>query len=524
MVAGPQTDHCSLKTEHWKKGEHLMVTDTLSKTTTANCLITRPWHTRFAKRGLDILASILGLVALAPLFLYVAILIKRDSPGPVFFRGPRMAQGGGVFQILKFRTMRECAESYAGPKITANGDGRITPIGKWLRDTKLNELPQLWNVLIGEMSLVGPRPEDPNFAARWPEDACREILSVRPGITSPASISYHDEEKLLSRDNLVGDYLEKIAPDKMRLDRLYVRHHNLMSDLDAIFWTLIVLVPRVSIQPKNEGQLFGGPFTRFVRPFMNWTVIDFVIALLGAGMVGLFWRLFQPLHIGWDRAFWVGLGIALLFSLFNSLLGLKRVEWSRAASEDALGILASAVLVVISSMLYEMYIYGFAVPTGYLITVGMVVGAGFLMARYRLRLVTGLASRWVRLRRTGFGVGERVLVVGAGVGGELVTWLLRRPDFSRLFSIHAYVDDDPSKQGMRYDGVPVLGTTADIPALVKRADIGLVVYAINKISVDDRQRILADCRRADARLVILSDVLHSLETHFTPANGNGHHD
>jgi lipopolysaccharide/colanic/teichoic acid biosynthesis glycosyltransferase len=473
---------------------------------------------------MDLFGSALGLLLLSPLFLAVALIIKRDSPGPVFFRGPRMGRSGRVFQILKFRTMNECAESYAGPKITAEGDERITSLGKWLRDTKLNELPQLWNVLVGEMSLVGPRPEDPDFAARWPADARREILSVRPGITSPASISYHDEEKQLSPDNLMGDYLEKIAPDKMRLDRLYVRHYNLMTDLDAIFWTLIVLVPRVSIQPKSEGQLFGGPFTRLVRPLMNWTVIDFFIAFLGAGAVGLFWRLFRPLHIGWDRAFWVAVGIAVLFSLFNSLIGLRRVEWSRATAEDALGIVLSVILVIFFSMVFEMYISGLGLPGGYLIAVGTVIGTGFMLARYRLRLVTGLASRWVRLRGAGFGVGERVLVVGAGAGGELVTWLLRRPDFSRLFSIHAYVDDDPSKQGMRYDGVSVLGTTADIPALVEREDIGLVVYAINKVSKADRERILAACRQAEVRLVVLSDVLRSIETHFIPRNGNGHHD
>jgi len=501
-----------------------MITDTMSKIYAVNHPLVRPWHTRFAKRGLDILASALGLLLLWPLFILIAVRIKRDSPGPVFFRGPRVGQGGRVFQILKFRTMNECAESYAGPKITAEGDGRITPLGKWLRDTKLNELPQLWNVLVGEMSLVGPRPEDPDFAAKWPEDARREILAVRPGITSPASISYHDEEKQLSPDNLMGDYLEKIAPDKMRLDRLYVRHYNLMTDLDAIFWTLIVLVPRVSVQPKSEGQLFGGPFTRLVRPFMNWTVIDFVIALLGASAVGLAWRLFQPLHIGWDRAFFVAVGIALLFGLVNSLLGLKRVEWSRAVPEDALGIIASVILVVLFSMLFEMYIPSLDIPQGYLMAAGVVIGGGFMLARYRLRLVTGLASRWVRLRGTGFGVGERVLVVGAGAGGELVTWLLRRPDFSRLFSIHAYVDDDPSKQGMRYDGVPVLGTAADIPTLVEREDIGLVVYAINKVSKADRERILSVCRQANTRLVILSDVLHSIETHFIPRNGNGSHD
>lgn len=249
-----------------QKGEKTMISDTMSKPTPIDHALTRAWHTRLAKRAMDILGAALGLLLLWPLFLAVALIIKRDSPGPVFFRGPRMGRDGRVFQILKFRTMRECAESYAGPKITAEGDGRITPLGKWLRNSKLNELPQLWSVLVGEMSLVGPRPEDPEFAGQWPEDARREILSVRPGITSPASISYHDEEKQLSTDNLIGDYLEKIAPDKIRLNRLYVRHHNLMTDLDAIFWTLIVLVPRVSIQPKSEGQLFGGPFTRLARP------------------------------------------------------------------------------------------------------------------------------------------------------------------------------------------------------------------------------------------------------------------
>jgi hypothetical protein len=420
--------------------------------------------------------------------------------------------------------MSECAASYAGPKITADGDGRITPLGKWLRNTKLNELPQLWNVLIGEMSLVGPRPEDPDFAAKWPADARREILSVRPGITSPASISYHDEEKLLSRDNLMGDYLEKIAPDKMRLDRLYVRHYNLMTDLDAIFWTLIVLVPRASIQPKSEGQLVGGPFTRMVRPFMNWTVIDFVIAFLGAGAVGLGWRLFQPctsagtMPFGLRSALPCCLACSTLCSVSNGSSGrgpCRKMRWESSLL---------SILVVFFSMLFEMYIPGLDIPQGYLIAAGVVIGGGFMLARYRLRLVTGLASRWVRLRGTGFGVSERVLVVGAGAGGELVTWLLRRPDFSRLFSIHAYVDDDPSKQGMRYDGVPVLGTTADIPALVAREDIGLVVYAINKVLKADRERILAVCREADTRLVILSDVLHSIETHFIPKNGNGPHD
>jgi FlaA1/EpsC-like NDP-sugar epimerase len=143
---------------------------------------------------------------------------------------------------------------------------------------------------------------------------------------------------------------------------------------------------------------------------------------------------------------------------------------------------------------------------------------GFISVRYRLRLITGFASRWVRTR--GYGVGERVLVVGAGAGGEFATWLLRHPDFQRLFSIVGYVDDAPLRQGMRYDGVSVIGTTADIPTLVKKEDIGLIFYAIGNIAETDRQRILEKCRQTSARLVILADILQSLEVHFFEAQSD----
>jgi lipopolysaccharide/colanic/teichoic acid biosynthesis glycosyltransferase len=198
------------------------------------------------KRTFDFAASLVGLILLSPVFVYIVILIKRDSPGPVFFWGNRMGRNGKPFRILKFRTMYESPESYQGPKVTGAKDSRITSLGHWLRDTKINELPQLWNVLIGEMSLVGPRPEDVDIAKTWDADAFEEILSVRPGITSPASILYHDEEKMLSKDNLMGDYLKKILPDKLRLDRLYVRHHSFFSDLDAIFWTIAIILPQLA--------------------------------------------------------------------------------------------------------------------------------------------------------------------------------------------------------------------------------------------------------------------------------------
>src|SRR5258706_16430552 len=136
----------------------------------------------FFKRAFDVFTSLLGIVLLSPFLTAIAILIKRESPGPVIYGGTRAGKGNRPFRIWKFRTMYEVPDSYYGPAVTATGDKRITPLGHWLRDTKINELPQLWNVLIGEMSFVGPRPEDWKIAQDWPEEAQGEILSVRPAI------------------------------------------------------------------------------------------------------------------------------------------------------------------------------------------------------------------------------------------------------------------------------------------------------------------------------------------------------
>ena len=207
---------------------------------------------------MDIFISALGLLMLSPVFAVTAVLIRRDSPGPVFYNGQRMGRGGKEFTIHKFRTMYENGDSSDGPKVTATGDKRITPLGRWLRHTKINELPQLWNVLKGEMSMVGPRPEDPEYAMQWPEDVRQEVLSVRPGLTSPASIIYRDEEEILNTDSLMDDYLKRILPEKLRLDQLYVRNRTLLGDLDVLFMTLVMLLPRIrKSQMQESNPLFG---------------------------------------------------------------------------------------------------------------------------------------------------------------------------------------------------------------------------------------------------------------------------
>ena len=134
--------------------------------------------TRLIKRLFDIVFSFLGLVILSPFFIYVARLVRRDSNGPAFYWGLRAGLGGKPFRMLKFRTMYECEESYDGPRVTCKHDNRITPIGHWLRDSKINELPQLWNVLIGDMSFVGPRPEDPEIVKTWPDEVRKALQAM----------------------------------------------------------------------------------------------------------------------------------------------------------------------------------------------------------------------------------------------------------------------------------------------------------------------------------------------------------
>ena len=305
------------------------------------------WMDRFLRRTIDILVSFFGMLLLSPILAFVAILIRMDSPGPTFYRGPRLGRGGKPFGILKFRTMYADPASFAGARVTAAGDSRITPFGKWLRDTKVNELPQLWNVFIGEMSLVGPRPEDPELAAEWPEDIKKELLAVRPGITSPASVFYRDEEKMLVGDNVMQDYLYTILPSKLRLDLMYVRGRSTLSDMDVILWTALVLLPQLRKHSVPQHLLLWGPLSRFVTHHFNWFLVDFVVVMVCYGGSALMWRASRPLDIGFWTAILTVFMIALLFSTINGMLGVNRIGWSKAPANSAMDLLASAALATV---------------------------------------------------------------------------------------------------------------------------------------------------------------------------------
>jgi lipopolysaccharide/colanic/teichoic acid biosynthesis glycosyltransferase len=194
------------------------------------------------KRAFDLLLAGLGLVVLAPLLLVIALAIKLDTPGPVFYRQQRVGRHGVPFRIHKFRTMRHEPDG-RGAQITVAGDARITRVGAFLRRTKLDELAQLIDVLEGSMSLVGPRPEVPGYVALYPPALRDAVLSVRPGITDLASIEYRDEAAVLARAaEPEREYVQVVMPRKLELAARYAREASLGLDVTILWRTLQLLL------------------------------------------------------------------------------------------------------------------------------------------------------------------------------------------------------------------------------------------------------------------------------------------
>lgn len=197
-----------------------------------------------AKRLFDWMASSVGLMLLAPLLLVLALWIKVDSSGPVFFRQERVGQFGRHFKIHKFRTMFVDTEA-CGMQITVGEDPRITAVGAFLRRYKLDELPQLIDVLRGDMSLVGPRPEVPQYVAYYPDELKELVLSVRPGITDMASIEFKNENEILGRAiDPHKAYVSEVLPIKLNYYADYVNNHSLLVDIKIIFLTLQAILHR----------------------------------------------------------------------------------------------------------------------------------------------------------------------------------------------------------------------------------------------------------------------------------------
>jgi lipopolysaccharide/colanic/teichoic acid biosynthesis glycosyltransferase len=472
--------------------------------------IKRNWYNQGLKRIFDIIVSTIVLVLISPILGFIALAVQRESPGPAFFRGNRLGRGGKTFKILKFRTMYETPESYAGPRVTAQDDPRVTPFGHWLRDTKINELPQFWNVLKGEMSLVGPRPEDPSIAKTWPRKVWDEVLSVRPGITSPASVQYHNEEALLSYGGVLSKYIHELGPDKMRLDQLYVRYRSFWLDLDTLLWTVLIFVPRIGTKTLPEDLLFVGPFTRLIRRYLNWFTIDLLITFAAISLTGLIWRAFEPLNVGWFRAAVIAFGFAFLFSLTKAFMGVNHIAWSKATFADAYELLPPWLIAFTIAFLFN---WQMALFPGALVVVASVIAlGGFVLVRYRSRLITALLVSILRHRSGAHGGRERVLIVGSGRTAEHIAWLFDHPTYTRKFQVVGFVDDDLMNKGMRIYGAKVVGDCHDLPELVIKHEVGLILLADHRLTNRRCRSIIEACDNLPAKIMSVPDLFGSLNS------------
>jgi lipopolysaccharide/colanic/teichoic acid biosynthesis glycosyltransferase len=228
-----------------------------------------------AKRAFDVAAAAALLLLFTPLFLCIAIAIKLDSSGPILYRCRRVGWRGGEFTMLKFRKMRT---GVGGASLTVAGDERLTRLGRLLVSTKLDELPQLWNVVRGEMSLVGPRPEDAAVVSLH-EQEYGAILAVRPGITGLTQLAFAREGAILDRNDLLHDYLGRLLPQKMLIDTIYAERRSFSMDLRIIGWTVVAVglrrdiavdraTARLSVRrPRTPFDTAGKPDTPTTRTF-----------------------------------------------------------------------------------------------------------------------------------------------------------------------------------------------------------------------------------------------------------------
>lgn len=483
-------------------------------------------------RWVDASAAVVLLVVLSPLLLLSWLLVKATSPGPAVFRQERIGRDGVVFTMMKFRTMRVAPP---GVLVSAEDDDRITGAGRWLRKTKLDELPQLWNILRGEMALVGPRPEVPSYVdltnPNWVT-----TLKAKPGLSDPITLRLRNEERLLSGlgDRRERFYLERLQPFKLSGYLRYLQTRSWLRDLEVIAGTLLAVVLPHLISPLTADEIATGsadylsPISHLARSLLSnrlprptlsmlWVkkyqiAVDlgllsgaFVLSYLlrfdfeipESEKVKLVYQLPLVVAIQWSTICWIGT-YAFLWRYF----GMRELRpFVDAAVISIVPILAGRLWLPPRFTLVQ-------VPLS-IIVLSAVLGFGCVITVRVLRRAiyehfeNGSAA-------VGSATPKQTLLVGAGRAGQQAASELQRQPTSQL-AIAGFVDDDPVKQGAVIQGIRVLGRTEDLPALVRELNIEQVVITIAQGTRKQFRRILDICERLPVKIRIIPSVFEILQ-------------
>jgi lipopolysaccharide/colanic/teichoic acid biosynthesis glycosyltransferase len=451
-----------------------------------------------AKRALDVFVATVALAVFWPLFLVISALIKLDSKGPVFFRQERAGNGGGSFRIFKFRTMIVGAYR-SGARLTVKRDPRITQVGQVLRWTKLDELPQILNVLSGDMALVGPRPEDPYFVHFYGDDFI-DVLSVKPGLIGPSQMQGRDEVEMYPEgvEDTEKYYIEHILPNKLECDLNYVRNATVLGDIKFLVggaFGVLASQIKTSFFTRSKGRL----------ALLSMDMGLIVIAYIVANFIHFEWQLPPDAWVYISQTAFLSVilkpPVFIYFGLYQ-----RSARWvgrrDLAAIVKAVGF--SSAFVVAVTFLSGLQAHSRAV---FVVDATMLI---FLMAAFRFTLRHVLSGASRNIDRGPF---TRVLVAGSGHGGETILRSLLEDPKSRFLPV-GIIDHEPNRWGALIHGIRVMGGATDIAMAASTHGVEMVLVSLADLDPSVVRDIAEACRKLNIeyRLIpTLSAVLSQEE-------------
>jgi FlaA1/EpsC-like NDP-sugar epimerase/lipopolysaccharide/colanic/teichoic acid biosynthesis glycosyltransferase len=474
----------------------------------------RNWQA-VVKRGIDFALGATAAVLLLPLGLIIALAVVADSSGPALYGARRVGRGGKQFTMHKFRSMAEGADR-AGPAVTGAHDYRVTRVGAFLRRTKLDELPQLINVLKGEMSLVGPRPEAPAYVEQW-TPAEREVLRFRPGVTGAAQIAFMDEEALLATPDPDAVYESEVMHTKLALDLEYVRNYTVRGDL-VLLWRTVAGILTASERPSNKPHRRYTLLERLRGTSARWIVLDAALAALAASLaVGL--RIDRNNILAAVATYWVFVPLVMVIRPAGFLLsGAYLRVWRYPTLGDGALFVSS---LSVGSLVITLSIFFILQPSGFPSAVGFPRSAIVIEFFLSLLLLGGMRVA-SRVRQEGLdampafvgGPPKPILIYGAGEAGALLAREMLRNRALRLDPV-AFVDDDAGKRGQRIYGIEVAGTGLDLPHVVAERGVSEVIIAMPRAGGPDLRRVVRLCEVAGVAVRTLPSVQELLNETVT---------
>ena len=316
---------------------------------------------------------------------------------------------------------------------------------------------------------------------------------------------------MLHAGDVMRKYLHELSPDKMRLDQLYVRYRSLWLDIDVIFWTALLLIPKIRAYSPPEQLLFVGPISRLIQRYVNWFIWDFLIVLASIGITGAIVRLFGPLNIGWLRAVEMAWAFAVLYACVGMVLRTNRINWTKATSWESGRLWVSWFITTITMLSIHYYLGVTSLRTfGIILISSMLSLSGIIFVRYRRRLIDGFLAGCRTYRLNSPATRERVIIVGSGRTAEHIAWLMDHPTYSGKFQVVGFIDDDLRSQGMTIYGSKVIGRINDIPKIVQKQDVGLIILADFQTASHKYKEFRELANFKPARVVVAPDIFGSL--------------